>query len=77
MAEGKSRQLWDHTAFLSALIANAQCREKGQAAYMPARFNPFDAPKADQTPDVEVEGEDLMGLLSAVYGIPREQRPHE
>lgn len=40
MAEGRSRQLWDHTSSLLAMIANGLLRSRGKSAFQPRQFNP-------------------------------------
>jgi len=41
MAEGRDRQLWGHTSWLLAMIANVNRDPKKSRAFEPIDFNPY------------------------------------
>ena len=43
MAEGRSRDAWNRTSLLCALIANAHRNPKKGSAFKPANFHPYAA----------------------------------
>lgn len=65
MAEGRSRQLWDHTSNLVATIANGLCRKEGSRPFQPREFNPYEQP--NNAPAVQLDKETTQEVLRSVF----------
>ena len=68
MAEGRDRQMWVHTSWLLALIANVNRDAKKTLAFKPADFNPY-APR--RRPGVRITKDNIRLLKSLL----RNDRP--
>ncbi len=67
MSDGRSRERWEHTAFLAAMLANVNRDPKKTKPFKPDDFNPF----ADQvvTDDViEIDGTNIGVMRKAFTG---------
>jgi hypothetical protein len=67
MADGKSRDAWNHTSALMALLANLH-RSKGSRAYKPADFHPGMRPRRESLPKASIT------LLKRVFIDNRPQK---
>ncbi len=67
MAEGKSREAWDHTSAVLAMIANVNRMKKTSRKFSPLDFDPYRAEKkrdARKQPVVNTVG---VGILKTVF----------
>jgi hypothetical protein len=54
MADGRKREMWDHTSALLAMTAEInRDPKKRRKPFLPSDFNPYEA-KADRSLDIEV-----------------------
>lgn len=69
MAEGRNRQLWDHTSFLLAKLHNGLSAAKGRAK-SPDDFNPYALAEKKRTQADEPTKEEVkltFGMMKAVF----------
>ena len=66
MAESKSKDSWNHTASLMALLANAHRDKKRKSSpYKPSDFNPFSGSRKRQRVSVEQLTREMMAMTRA------------
>jgi len=69
MGEARSRQLWNHTSSMLAMIANALLRRKGRPAYQPKQFNPH-ARLTPKPPVTEEESQLAFRMMRRAFVKP-------
>jgi len=74
MAEASRREAWQHTAWLSAMLANAnRDSKKKPSPFQPDDFNPLVA--KDKKADMVVVNDETIGDLRAMFiGQPSPER---
>jgi hypothetical protein len=65
MAEGRSKEAWNHTSSMMALMANVNRDPKKGRAFTPADFNPFF--EKTSRPDVIVVTKENVSLLKQAF----------
>ena len=65
MAEGRSKDTWQHTSAILALIANVNRDPKKTKAYKPSDFNPTQ--NNTSRPDAVVVDKENVSLLKAMF----------
>ncbi|NLW83533.1 MAG: hypothetical protein GXY41_03865 [Phycisphaerae bacterium] len=65
MAEGKSKDAWQHTSALLALIANVNRDPKRTKPFKPSDFNPMQ--NNTSRPDAVVVDKENVSLLKALF----------
>jgi len=73
MAEARSREAWNHTSAVLALLANIHRHPKKSKAFKPSDFNPYEMKRGSGVP----LRADNIGLLKQVFvkGSGRERAP--
>ena len=67
MAEGRSRQVWDHTSAVLAMIANVNRVKKTSRKFSPLDFDPYGAEKKREAKQHPVVGNVGIGILKTVF----------
>ena len=76
MAEATRREAWQHTAWLSAMIANAnRDPKKKPSPFQPDDFNPL--VRKDRKAGAVVVDENTIGGLKAMFGQFSPERQEE
>ena len=76
MAEATRREAWQHTAWLSAMIANAnRDPKKKPSPFQPDDFNPL--VKKDRSAGAVVVDENTIGDLRTMFGQLAQERKDE
>jgi len=76
MAEATRREAWQHTAWLSAMIANAnRDPKKKPSPFQPDDFNPL--ARKDRKAGAVVVDENTIGGLKAMFGQFSPERQEE
>ena len=66
MAEGRSREVWEHTSSILAMIANVNRGKKSDRKFSPLDFDPYRAEKKREAKKQPVEKVDI-GVLKTVF----------
>ncbi len=66
MAEGRSRQWWDHTSETLAMLANGLCRGKDDPAFRASQFHPY---RIDEVAARGVSAEESRESFEVLRGL--------
>jgi hypothetical protein len=67
MSEGRSREAWEHTSAVLAMIANVNRMKKTSRKFSPLDFDPYRAEKVRDAQRQPVVGAVGIGILKTVF----------
>jgi hypothetical protein len=67
MADGRSREMWEHTSTVLAMIANVNRGKKTSRKFSPLDFDPYRAEKKREAKQNPVVANVDIGILKTVF----------